>query len=44
MSGLGLWNPDKEEGPDMFGKALWNSARGADMSGLTGIFGGRVDF
>jgi hypothetical protein len=30
MSELGLWNPDKEEGPD--------------MSSLTGVFGGRVNF
>jgi hypothetical protein len=28
----------------MFGQSLWNPARGPDMSGLTGVFGGRVDF
>jgi hypothetical protein len=44
MSGLGLWNPDKEEGPDMSSQSLWNPARGPDMSGLTGVFSGRVDF
>jgi hypothetical protein len=30
--------------PDMSGQSLWNPARGADMSGLTGVFGGRIDF
>jgi hypothetical protein len=51
MSGLGIWNPDKEERsdmsglwPDMSGQSLWNLARELDMSGLTGVFGGRVDF
>jgi hypothetical protein len=50
MSGLDLWNPDKKEGsdmsgprPDMSGKALWNPARGR-ISGMTGVFGGGVDF
>jgi hypothetical protein len=33
-----------EEGLDMSGQSLWNAARGPDMSGLTGVFGGRVDF
>jgi hypothetical protein len=37
MSELGLWNPDKEEGPDI-------SGLGADMSGMIGVFGGRVNF
>jgi hypothetical protein len=44
MFGLGIWNPDKEEGSDMSGQNLWNLDRGPDMSGLTGVFGGRVDF
>jgi hypothetical protein len=44
MFGLGLWNRDKEEGSDMSGQNLWNLDRGPDMSGLTGVFGGRVDF
>jgi hypothetical protein len=35
MSGLG---------PNMFGQSLWNPTRGADMSGLIGVFGGRIDF
>jgi hypothetical protein len=28
----------------MFGQGLWNPARGPDMSDLTGVFGGRIDF
>jgi hypothetical protein len=44
MSGLGLWNLDKEEGLDMSDQSLWNLARGPDMSGLIGVFGGRIDF
>jgi hypothetical protein len=44
MSGLGLWNPNTEEGPNMSGQSLWNLVRGANMSGVTGIFGGRIDF
>jgi hypothetical protein len=28
----------------MSGQSPWNLARGLDMSGLTGVFGGRVDF
>jgi hypothetical protein len=35
MSGLGA---------DMPGQSLWNLARGSDMSGLTGVFGGMIDF
>jgi hypothetical protein len=35
MSGLGA---------DIFGKSLCNLARGSDMSGLTGVFGSRIDF
>jgi hypothetical protein len=35
MSGLGLWNLNMEEGPDMFGHSLWNPAREPDLSGLT---------
>jgi hypothetical protein len=31
-------------GVDMFGQSLWNPARRPDMSGLIGVFGGRVDF
>jgi hypothetical protein len=31
-------------GPDMSCQSVWNPARGADMSGLTGVFGGRIDF
>jgi hypothetical protein len=30
--------------PDMSGQSLWNPARGPDMSGLIGVFGGRIDF
>jgi hypothetical protein len=36
MSGLG--------GADMFGQSLWNLTRGLNMSGVTGAFGGRIDF
>jgi hypothetical protein len=28
----------------MSGKSLWNLAMRSDMSGLTGVFGGRIDF
>jgi hypothetical protein len=28
----------------MSSRSLWNPARGADMSGLIGVFGGRIDF
>jgi hypothetical protein len=35
MSGLGA---------DMSGQSLWNPARGADMSDLTRVFDGRIDF
>jgi hypothetical protein len=42
---------DKEEGQiclgwglDIFNQSLWNSATEPDMSSLTGVFGGRVDF
>jgi hypothetical protein len=55
MSGKCLWNPatepDKSEmpdmsglGPNLSGQRLWNPARRSDMSGLTGVFGGRIDF
>jgi hypothetical protein len=44
MSELGLWNSDKKEGPDMSDQSLWNPARGSDMSDLTGVFDGMVDF
>jgi hypothetical protein len=35
---------DKAERPDMSDQSLWNSTRGPDMSGLTGVFSGRIDF
>jgi hypothetical protein len=35
---------EKAERLDMSGQSLWNLARGADMSGLKGVFGGRIDF
>jgi hypothetical protein len=35
MSGLGA---------DIFGQSLCNPTRGADMSGLTGVFCGRINF
>jgi hypothetical protein len=35
MSGLGVGHVRQES---------LNPARGADMSGLTGVFGGRIDF
>jgi hypothetical protein len=28
----------------MSGQSLWNLAKGSDMSGLTGDFGGKIDF
>jgi hypothetical protein len=28
----------------MSGQSLWNLARGPDMSGLIGVFDGRIDF
>jgi hypothetical protein len=28
----------------MFDQSLWNPARGLDVSGLTGVFGGSIDF
>jgi hypothetical protein len=31
-------------GLDMSGHSLWNLARKPDMSGLTGVFGDRIDF
>jgi hypothetical protein len=31
-------------GSDMFVQSLWNSAKGLDMSSLTGDFGGKIDF
>jgi hypothetical protein len=31
-------------GPDMSGQSLWNPARRPDTSGLTQVFGGRIDF
>jgi hypothetical protein len=39
-----LVNSKKAERSDMSGQSLWNSARGADMSGLTGVFVGWIDF
>jgi hypothetical protein len=55
LSGQSHWNPatepDKAERPDMSGmgadmsgQSLWNPARMLDMSGLTGVFGGVIDF
>jgi hypothetical protein len=54
MSGQSLWNPargriclvssEKAERMDMSGQSLWNPTRGPDMSGLTGVFDGRIDF
>jgi hypothetical protein len=48
MSGQSHWNPatepDKAERPDMFGQSLSNPARRTNMSGLAGVFGGRIDF
>jgi hypothetical protein len=35
---------EKAERSDMSGQSLWNLASGPDMSGLTGVFGGRIDF
>jgi hypothetical protein len=35
---------EKVERPDISGQSLWNLARGSDMSDLTRIFGGRIDF
>jgi hypothetical protein len=35
---------EKAERSDMSGQSLWNPASGPDMSGLTGVFGGRIDF
>jgi hypothetical protein len=34
----------KAKRPDMFGQSLWNTARGPNMSGMTGVFGDRIDF
>jgi hypothetical protein len=40
-----VWlNWEKAERPDMSDQSLWNPARRADMSGLTGVFGGGIDF
>jgi hypothetical protein len=35
---------EKAERSDMSDRSLWNPARGPDMSDLTEIFGGRIDF
>jgi hypothetical protein len=47
-SGLGagyIWlTREKSERADMSGQSLWNPARGPDIFGLTGVFGGRIDF
>jgi hypothetical protein len=46
-SGLGagyVWlTREKVERPDMSGQSLWNPVRRPDMSGLTGVFGGRIN-
>jgi hypothetical protein len=40
-----IWlTQEKAERPDMSGLSLWNPARGSDMSGMTGVFGGMIDF
>jgi hypothetical protein len=48
MSRKCLWNPatkpDKAERPDMSRQSLWNPAMRLYMSGLTGVFGGMIDF
>jgi hypothetical protein len=31
-------------GPDMSNQSLWNPAMRLDMSGMTGVFGGGIDF
>jgi hypothetical protein len=35
---------EKAERLDMSDQSLCNPAKGADISGLTGVFGGRIDF
>jgi hypothetical protein len=35
---------EKAERLNMSGLSLWNPARGPDMSGLTGVFAGRIEF
>jgi hypothetical protein len=35
---------EKAEMPDMSSQSLWNTARGPNMSGMTGVFGDRIDF
>jgi hypothetical protein len=35
---------EKAERPDMSNQSLWNPVRGSDMSGLTEVFGGRINF
>jgi hypothetical protein len=35
---------EKAERPDMSDQSLWNPVRGSDMSGLTGVFSGMIDF
>jgi hypothetical protein len=48
MSDQSHWNPATEsykaERPNMFGHSHWNPARRSDMSGLIGVFGGKIDF
>jgi hypothetical protein len=40
-----IWlTQEKAERPDMSGLSLWNPARGSDISGMTGVFGGMIDF
>jgi hypothetical protein len=42
-AGYGWLTWEKVERPDMSSQSLLNPARGPDMSGLTGVFGGRID-
>jgi hypothetical protein len=35
---------EKTERSDISGQSFWNLARGLDMSGPSGVFGGRIDF
>jgi hypothetical protein len=43
-AGYAWLTQEKAERSDMSSQSLWNPARGPDMSGLTGVFGGRIDF
>jgi hypothetical protein len=43
-AGYAWLTQEKAERSDMSSQSLWNPARGPDMSGLTEVFGGRIDF